>query len=111
STSWPVRAANADAVEIVSVSATNAIPAAPATSSGRSETGLGNVSGGNPLGSVPTSETPWLARSKSGAATIAATTATRTPGTRGTQRPSTTISARLSAPTVIAAPTASPEPR
>ena len=36
STSWPVRAANADEVEIVSVSETSAIPAAPASSSGRS---------------------------------------------------------------------------
>ena len=36
STSWPVRAANADAVEIVSASATRTIPTAPATSSGRS---------------------------------------------------------------------------
>ena len=50
STSWPVRAANADAVEIVSVSATSAIPSAPATSSGRSDTGFGTVSGGKPLG-------------------------------------------------------------
>ena len=57
-TSCPVRAANADAVEIVSVSATSAIPKAAAASSGKSETGLGNVSGGNPFGKVPTSETP-----------------------------------------------------
>ena len=42
STSWPVRVANDEAVEIVSVSATSAIPSAPATSSGRSETGLGH---------------------------------------------------------------------
>ena len=39
STSWPVRAANAEAVEIVSVSETSAMPSAPAASSGRSETG------------------------------------------------------------------------
>ena len=58
SISCPVRAANDEAVEIVSVSATSAIPIAPATSSGRSETGCGQVSGGKPLGNVPTSETP-----------------------------------------------------
>ena len=58
-TSWPVRAANADDVEIVSASATSAIPTAPAMSSGRSDVEmLGIVSGGNPCGSVPTSETP-----------------------------------------------------
>ena len=63
STSWPVRAANADAVEIVSVSATRAIPMRPAISSGRSETGSGMVNGGKPCGSTPTSLTPWSARS------------------------------------------------
>ena len=45
----PVRAANADAVEIVSVRATSAIPRAPATNSGRSETGLGTVKRREPL--------------------------------------------------------------
>ncbi len=87
-----MRAANDEAVEIVSVSATSAIPSAPAISSGRSETGLGTVSGGNPFGRVPTSETPWSARSNAADAAIAATTATSTPGIRGSQRPSTRIS-------------------
>ena len=51
STSWPVRAANADEVEIVSVSDTTAMPIAPATSSARSDSAtLGNVNGGKPLG-------------------------------------------------------------
>ena len=109
STSWPVRAANADAVEIVSASATSTIPSAPATSSGRSDTGFGTVSGGNPLGSLPTSDTPWPARSNTDAAAIATTTATSTPGTRGSQRPSARISARLTRPIATAAPTVSPD--
>ncbi len=109
STSCPVRAANDDAVEIVSVSATSAIPRAPATSRGRSETGLGTVSGGNPLGSVPTSETPWLERSNAAEAAMAATTATSTPGMRGSQCPSARITARPKRPMATAAPTASPE--
>ena len=84
------------------------MPSAPATSSGRSETGLGTVNGGNPVGSVPTTETPWSERSKAAAAAIATTTAASTPGTRGSQRPSARISARLTRPTAAAAPTASP---
>src|SRR5436853_218050 len=81
----PVRAAKDEAVEIVSVSATSAIPSAPAISSGRSDTDsmLGTVSDGNPWGRVPTSETPWPARSSSVDAAIATRTATSTPGIRG----------------------------
>ena len=105
----PVRAANDEAVEIVSVSATNAIPSAPATSSGRSETGLGTVSGGNPFGSVPTNETPWSARLNADDAPIATTTAISTPGTFGNQRLSARIRTRLNTPIATAAPTASPE--
>jgi hypothetical protein len=45
------------------VTATSAIPRAPATSRGRSETALGTVSGGTFFGSVPTTESPGLARS------------------------------------------------
>ena len=67
------------------------------------------MSGGNPLGSSPTSETPWLARSNTDAAAIATTTATSTPGTRGSQRPSARISARLTSPIATAAPTVSPD--
>ena len=85
-TSWPVRAANDDAVEIVSVRETSAIPSAPATSRGKSETGLGHVREGNPAGSVPTSATPWSERSSAAAAPIATTTAASTPGTLGSQR-------------------------
>ena len=50
-TSWPVRAANADAVEIVSASETSAMPSAPANSSPRSASlTSGMVSGGKPFG-------------------------------------------------------------
>ena len=49
SISSPERAANDDAVEIVSASDTTAMPKAPATSSPRSENGTwGMVKGGNP---------------------------------------------------------------
>ena len=109
SISWPVRAANAEAVEIVSVSDTSAMPRAPATRSGRSETGLGQVGEGSPSGRVPTSETPWLERSSAEVAAIAATTATSTPGMRGRQRWRIRISARLATPTAAAAATASPD--
>jgi hypothetical protein len=48
STSWPVRAANADEVEIVSASDTTAMPTAPATSSHRSDSGTpGMIRGGS----------------------------------------------------------------
>ena len=61
--SCPVRAANADAVEIVSARETTTIPAAPANSGPRSDRPIcGIVSGGNPLGSTPTRLTPWSAR-------------------------------------------------
>ena len=66
-TSWPLRAANADAVEIVSVSDTSAMPSAPATRSHRSEADtFGMVKGGKPWGSTPTSETPRSARLEDG---------------------------------------------
>ena len=59
SISCPVRAANADAVEIVSARETSAIPSAPANSGPRSDRRTcGMVSGGNPLGSTPTRLTP-----------------------------------------------------
>ena len=65
STSCPVRAANADDVEMVSASETSAMPSAPAASGrevGPARPGEGD--GGKPCGSSPTSETPWAARSK-----------------------------------------------
>ena len=57
--SCPVRAANADAVEMVSASETSAIPNAPANSGPRSDARTcGMVNGGKPLGSTPTRLTP-----------------------------------------------------
>ena len=48
-TSSPLRAANAEAVEMVSVRATSEIPSAPATSSPKSDAEtLGMVNGGSP---------------------------------------------------------------
>ena len=109
STSWPVRAANAEEVEIVSVSDTTAMPIAPATSSARSDIAtLGSVNGGKPLGSGPTRETPWSARLKALAARIETTTATRTAGILGTSRWSTKMRTRPSRPTASAAATVSP---
>ena len=87
STSWPVRAANADAVEMVSASATMAMP----TRAGHQQRQVGRRVGhreaaGSPDGSVPTSDTPWSPRSRAPEAAIAITTATSTPGTRGSTR-------------------------
>ena len=65
-------------------------------------------SGGNPLGSVPTSETPWSAKPNATDAAMATTTATSTPGTRGSQRVSTRIRTRLTSPIATAALTAFP---
>ena len=63
-TSWPVRAANADAVEMVSARETSAIASAPPTSGRRSDQPTdGIVSGGKPCGSTPTRLTPCAARS------------------------------------------------
>jgi hypothetical protein len=57
--SCPVRAANADEVEMVSASETSAIPTAPANKGPRSDSRTcGMVNGGNPLGSTPTRLTP-----------------------------------------------------
>ena len=59
SISSPLRAANDDAVEIVSVSETRAIPNAPAANSPMSDSLMsGTVKGGNPWGSTPTTSTP-----------------------------------------------------
>ena len=57
--------------------------------------GLGTVSGGNPFGSVPTSETPRPASLNAADAVIAMMTATSTPGTLGSQRPTARITTRL----------------
>ena len=83
-TSWPVRPANADDVEIVSASETTAIPNAPASSNGMAlSSTCGMVNGGRPLGRTPTRSTPLLSRSSTTASTMAAITATSTAGTFG----------------------------
>ena len=107
-TSWPVRPANADDVEIVSASETTAMPNAPASSSGSSPSATrGMVNGGRPLGSTPTRLTSGGPRSRTTTSTIAAMTATSTAGTFGRKRPSTTITAMLNSPMPTAAGTAS----
>ena len=112
SISWPVRAANTEAVEIVSASDTRAMPAAPANSGPMSARRTsGRVSGGNPLGIVPTRLTPREARLNTDVAAIARTTAMRTAGSLGSQRCSTRISAMPQIPTVAAAATALPSAR
>ena len=109
SISWPVRAANEDAVEIVSVSDTSAMPSAPSASAPRSpsET-VGIVNGGNPCGNAPTSDTPRDSRSKIAASAIEMTTTSSTPGSLGSTRSKTTISTSPSAPIANAAVTVSP---
>ena len=85
------------------------MPSAPPTSGARSEKRTsGNVRGGNPSGSRPTSDTPWSASSNTAAIAMEATTATKTPGTRGSQRCRPLISANPRRPTASAAPTVSP---
>ncbi len=107
--SCPVRAANADAVEIVSASDTSTMPSAPANSGPKSDRRTsGIVSGGKPLGSTPTRLTPWSARLKTVVEAIASTTMTSTAGTFGSQRCSTRITTIPAIPTAAAAATASP---
>ena len=109
STSWPVRSANADDVEIVSVSDTRVMPSAPATSNARSANPTsGRVSGGKPWGSSPTSATPSLPRSNTTTAAMAATTATSTPGTLGATLPSPRMMASPATPMAKASGTVSP---
>ena len=72
----PARAANEDAVEMVSARATNTMPNAPRSSSVTSDNDTwGIVNGGNPLGSGPTTDTPESVRSNAFTATIDSTTA------------------------------------
>ena len=82
STSWPVRAANADAVEIVSVSETSAMPERAGDQQREvASTGLGTVSGGKPCGQRPDERDAVVAEVEAPTvAAIATTTATSTPG-------------------------------
>ena len=63
----PRRAANDEAVDIVSARATTAMATAPRNSSGRSPHGtVGTVSGGNPWGSTPMVLTPVVLQVEAG---------------------------------------------
>ncbi len=109
STSCPARSANADDVEMVSASATSAMPTAPATSTATSDSAtVGIVRGGKPFGSSPTSDTPRSARSNSEAAAMESTTMTSTAGALGSQRWSTRTTTIPLIPTAAAAGTALP---
>jgi hypothetical protein len=112
STSDPLRAAKTDAVEIVSANDTRAIPIAPTTRSHRSSSGtIGTVNGGTPSGIGPTTVTPWDSRSKTFVAAIASSTATRTPGTRGSACWKPRIRTRPATPTARDAQIVSPSAR
>ena len=107
--SWPVRAANADAVEMVSASDTTAMASAPAASGARSDhCTVGMVSGGKPCGSSPTRLTPRSPSSKMLLTAMARTTMTSTAGTFGSQRWRTRTTATPPRPTAAAAGTTSP---
>ena len=96
-------------MEIVSASATNTIPNAPATRRETSESETsGIVKGGKPLGRGPTTDTPDVVRSNTFTARIARMTATRTAGTFGMAFWRTRMSTSAPAPTANAAATVSP---
>jgi hypothetical protein len=94
----------------VSANETRAIPTAPATRAPRSWAGtLGSWNDGSPLGSGPTTETPYRsARPNTPTATVAPTTATSTPGTLGRHRLHPRITARQATPMTSAARLVSP---
>ena len=86
STSWPVRAANADEVEMVSVSDTSVMPSAPGHQqrTGRPSSTLGTVNGGKPWGSVADQRHALARRGRRRRRPRwPPTTATSTPGTLG----------------------------
>ena len=105
SISCPVRAANAEAVEIVSVERDQR----DAERAGDQQRQIGHrVRDGERREALweacpPATRRGWP-ESNTDAAAIATTTATSTPGTRGSQRPRTRISARLTSPIATAAP-------
>ena len=68
----------------------------------------GSSGAGSPLGTSPTSATPWPSRSNSGVARIPATTSTSAPGTAGTTKRSPRMTPSASAPTTRVAPWISP---
>ncbi len=94
---------------VVSASMTNAIPAA-ATSSLPVSWRLtsGKLAVGKPEGIRPTTDTPCAVRSKISVAMAEPTTATRIPGTLGSQWRNARITAREAMPTIRLAVTVSP---
>ena len=108
-TSWSVRAAKADAVEMVSASDTSAIATAPPASVARSDQStLGTVSGGKPCGRTPIRLTPRSPSPSTALTTMADTTMTSTAGTFAHHRCRTRITAMPPRPTAAAAGTTSP---
>ena len=94
---------------VVSASITNAIPAAATNSLPVScRLTSGKVGVGKPEGIRPTTDTPCAVRSKTLVAMAEPTTATRIPGTLGSQRRNARITARDATPTIRLAVTVSP---
>ena len=105
----PLRAANDDAVDIVSARATTAMATAPRKSSGTSDHGtVGTVKGGKPWGSTPMVFTPSPWRSRTLTARAVTTTTTSTAGSRGSSRWSRTIPISEPMPSAAAVAFASP---
>jgi hypothetical protein len=95
---------------LVSANETRAIPRAPArrASSWSTET-LGISNDGRPLGSAPTTERSYRSASpNTPTATVAATTATSTPGILGRHRLNPRITSRQATPMISAALFVSP---
>ena len=106
STSSPVRAANADAVEIVSVSETSAMPSAPANEQRQvAERHVRDGERREALGQRADERDAVVREVEHDAAAIDSTTATSTPGTLGSTRCRTRISDQADAsPIASAAP-------
>ena len=106
SSSSPRRAANADAVAIVSVSDTSTMPTAASING---PTSLNDVHGsdgrGSPAGSEPTVTTPCASRFQTAETIVAPTTATSTAGIFFVTRGSTRRTTRQVTPTTSAAVT------
>ena len=79
----PARDANADAVESCPRAHEHDAQGAREQQREVRERHVGIVNGGNPLGSGPTTDTPWAVEIEQFTATIASTTATRTAGIFG----------------------------
>ncbi len=99
STWSPVTPASVDDTAMVSASEMRTMPTAAVIRGTRSSTGThGRVRPGRPCGRVPRTGTPWPAPSKTTLATVAATTASNTPGTRGHQWRTARMTSTVPAP-------------